>query len=118
MSEETTRNFWEFMGSFQWPEPEPIFYRLYHNEDGRPVIYTMEDLPGAYIEIDRETYTRASHHVRVHNGRLIVMEPKVTVTLVKPHTDCGTPCDPRDVCVVINANRPHKKWKKTINDID
>lgn len=118
MSEETTRNFLEVMKSFQWPEPQPVSFRLYHDEDGRPVVYTMEVLPGAYIEVDLETYTRASYHVRVRDGKLIVLEPKTHVTKLAQDQDLGTPCDPRDVCVIVDPERPHKKWKLITNDID
>jgi hypothetical protein len=118
MSEETTRNFWDVMRSFQWPEPEPISYRLYHDEDGTPIIYTMEALPGAYIEVDQETYTRASHHVRVRDGKLIVLQPKTTVTKLTKDPHSGMPCDTRDVCVVVDEKQAHTKWTKISNDID
>jgi len=118
MSEETTRNFWEVMESFQWPDPQPIFYRLYHDQDGRPIIYTMEDLPGAYIEVDQETYTRASHHVRVCEGKLVVLQPKIHVSQLVQDRNSGTPCHLQDVCVVVDPTHAHHKWKKATNDID
>lgn len=118
MSEETTRNFWEAMQSFQWPEPEPISFRLYHDDDGKPLFYTMEHLPGAYIEVDAETYTRASHDVRVRDGRLIRLEPAIHVSRLVQDSNHGTACDPRDVCVVVDARQPHKKWKIKTNEID
>jgi len=118
MSEETTRNFWEVMRSFEWPEPKPISYRLYHDADGRPVIYSMEDLPGTYIEVDPETYTRASHHVRVRDGKLVELKPKTSVTKLTKDTHSGMPCDPKDVCVVVDEKQAHTKWKKIFNDID
>ena len=118
MSEETTRNFWEVMRSFQWPEPRPISFRLYHDEVGRPIVYTMEALPGSYIEVDLETYTRASDRVRIRDGKLIVLEPKIHVSKLVWDQDSGTPCDPRDVCVIVDPDRPHKKWKLITNDID
>ena len=118
MSEETTRNLLKVMRSFQWPEPKPIFYRLYHDDDGRPIIYTMEALPGAYIEVDQETYTRASHQVRVCDGRLVTIEPKMHVTKLTKNRDSGLSCDRRDVCVIVDESLPHEKWKKITNDVD
>lgn len=118
MSEETTRNFWDVMQSFQWPEPEPISFRLYHDDNGKPLIYTMEHLPGAYIEVDADTYTRASHNVRVRDGRLILLEPAIRVSRLVKDPDNGMACDPRDVCVVVDALQSHEKWKTKTNDID
>ena len=118
MSEETTRNFWAVMQSFQWPEPKPISYRLYHDDDGRPLVYTMEALPGNYIEIDQATYTLASGHVRVRNGQLLVLESRITISKLRPDPNQGTPCDCRDICIVVDSNQPHQKWRKTTNDSD
>ena len=118
MSEETTRNFFEVMRSFRWPDPEPIFYRLYHDQEGKPVLYSMENLPGAYIEVDQETYARASHDVRVRDGRLVVIESKRQASKLSIDPDHGTTCDPRDVCVVVDAAQAHKKWKRQTNEID
>ena len=117
MSEDTTRNFLEVIGSFHWPDPKPITYRLYHDPDGKPILYTMEDLPGTYIEIDQETYTLGSHNVVVRDKRLVVLEPKVYVSKLKSNADSGTPCDYRDVCVIVTPVKPHIKWKKQVDEI-
>ena len=49
---ETTENFWAAWVLPQEP-PKPAFYRLYHNEQGYLLFYSMEDVPGNYIEIDQ-----------------------------------------------------------------
>ena len=71
------QEFWAILNSI--PEPAPVFYRLYYDELGHPVCYTMEDLPGKYIDIDQETYLLASHNVRVINNTLVKIKPKVIV---------------------------------------
>lgn len=118
MSDPTTQNFWTVLQEFQWPEPVPVTYRLYHDDQGQPLFYTMEQLPGTYIEVDQATYVRSSHQVRVRNGRLIVLEPRIQVSKLAPDNDHGVTCDRRDVCVVVSPDRPHQKWKKIANDID
>ena len=118
LSEETTQNFLDVMQSFEWQEPDPVTYRLYHDEQGRPLIYTMEALPGTYIEVDQATYIRASYHVVVRDKKLIVLEPKTWVSRLMPDPEVGTSCYPRDICVVVDSNRPHQKWTKKTNDID
>lgn len=118
MSEQTTNNFWSVIQQFQWPKPESVSYKLYHDDQGAPLFYSMEILPGTYIEVDQATYIRASHHVKVIDGKLIVLEPKIQVTSLQPDPHRGRPCHPRDVCVVVDDSLPHQKWTKTTNDID
>lgn len=118
MSEQTTKNFWTVIESFPWPDPKPLSYRLYHDDQGRPLFYTMEAVPGTYIEVDQITYIQGSYQVRVREGRLIQLEPRINVSRLVPDPDSGIPCDPRDVCVVVDSSRPHQKWKMTTNDND
>jgi hypothetical protein len=107
MTNETTENFWRAWAE-PWPDPEPVFYRLYYNEQGLPVCYTMEDLPGNYIEIDHATYARGLPNVRVVNNKIQVFNQS-TVNKLRP-SDTGTACDPRDVCVVVGVDQDHTKW--------
>jgi hypothetical protein len=80
------------------PEPKPVFYRLYYDDQGRPITYSMEDLPGNYIEVDRETYVQGSTSVRVVKGRLIWLTLRHSEKL-RPN-EYGTPCHPQDVAIV------------------
>ena len=91
------------------PDPKPIFYRLYYQDDGTLLYYSMEDLPGKYIEIDLATYQQYRSNVRVVDGKLIVIPVSVTIKKLQPN-EYGTPCDPRDVCIVVDNNKPHTKW--------
>jgi hypothetical protein len=118
LSEETTQNFLSVLQSFEWPESVPVTYRLYHDEQGRPLIYTMEALPGAYIEVDQATYIRALHHVRVLNGKLMILPQTGCVTKLRPHAEQGVACDPRDICVVVPFDKPNQRWSMSNNDQD
>lgn len=91
------------------PEPKPVFYRLYHDSEGNPIFYSMEDVPGHYIDIDRDTYAKNSMRVKVINGKLIEVSWKTTAKLVPG--EVGTPCDPRDVAVVVDFDT-NTKWSK------
>lgn len=111
----TPEEFWATLHAMT--EPQPVFYRLYYKEDGTPICYTMEDLPGKYIDVDQAAYTLADYSVRVVDEKLIKIVPKRTVQKLSPHTQ-GTACDPRDVCVIIREGHPHIKWSMSKHETD
>lgn len=116
MLNETTKNFLQVMADFKWPDPVPINYRLYYNDDGSPDFYTMEDLPGKYVEVDRDTYVARLWNVRVKQGKLQIIAPVVTVKKLRPSPIQGTTCHPQDICVVVTQDNPNIKWHVTIHE--
>jgi hypothetical protein len=110
---ETTENFWKAMLEWVPPEPKPIFYRLYYNNDGTPIAYSMEDLPHACIDVTPEIFQNANMNVQVINQQLI-FKKSLTINKLQP-ADHGTACDPRDVSVVVSADQPNCKWA-IVND--
>ena len=112
MSEMTPEEFWAILHAPV--EVKPIFYRLYYNDDGIPICYSMEDLPGNYIEIDAETYHRTPANVRIVNSKLKEIKLTGLVKKLVPG-DHGTACDPRDICVVTDS-QPHTKWSLKTNE--
>jgi hypothetical protein len=101
--------FEDFWKSYVWPEPAPIFYRLYYNDAGEPIAYSMEDQSGKYIEITAEQYAASDPHVRVKNGQLVKPTSR-TVSKLKPAAD-GTPCHTSNVAIVVDDTAPNQKWK-------
>lgn len=93
------------------PEPEPIFYRLYYDESGVPLFYSMEDLPGTYIDIDQAVFALGASNIRVRNGKIVELTWKTTARL-EQNDHSGTPCHPQDVAVVVTVDQPHQKWNK------
>jgi len=91
---------------------QPIFYRLYHDDLGEPLFYSMEDLPGKYIDIDAETFSQGRYDVVVINGKIVSLSRinMVKQKLIPWHS--GTPCDPTDV-MIIRPDSGHY-WKKHI----
>ena len=111
---ETTENFWQALAE-PVPDPAPIFFRLYYNERGEPLSYSMDDLPGNYIEIDAETYQRSRSNVRVVDGKIIPVVYKRPVSKLTPGT-AGTPCSIENVSVVVPESQPHVKWSLKSNE--
>lgn len=91
------------------PEPKPVFYRLYHDDQGRPLFYSMEHLPGNYIEITQEQYAKNATNVRVRDDKLVPVTWITSEKIVPGET--GVACDPRDVAVVVTSS-PNTKWRK------
>ena len=113
---ETTENFWKAWAE-PVAEPVPVFFRLYYDEHGHPVAYSMEHLPGNYIDIDAETYKCSSLHVRVIDGKLVHVTPKKTVTKLVPGQS-GTPCLPDNISIVVDPQQPHTKWSLKSHESD
>jgi hypothetical protein len=106
--DENTRNFLNFWNNYTWSKVKPVFFRLYHDNQGYPVCYSMEDLPGQYIEITAEQYAESSDRVVVRNGQLIRLYQARTSKLIP--AESGTPCHPTDITIVVDAE-PNQKWK-------
>jgi hypothetical protein len=99
----------EFWAILQAPvEIKPVFYRLYYNDDGTPICYSMEDLPGNYIDIEVETYHQTPSNVRVVDGKLKEIKIARLIKKLVPG-NCGIACDPRDICVVTDSHL-NTKW--------
>ncbi len=109
----TENEFWTALADMA--KPSPVFYRLYH-QDGVPLFYSMEDLPGTYIEIDAETFARSPSNVRVRDGKLVQKKWKTTSKLVP--SDTGTPCHPDDVAIVVSPHEEHQCWSKQTYETD
>ena len=105
----------EFFGALvQMPRPAPVTYRLYHDDQGCPLFYSMEDLPGTYIEIDQETFAKNSTRVRVRNGKLVEVTWKTTQKIVPSNS--GTMCHEQDVAIVVKQNGTY--WSKQTYETD
>jgi hypothetical protein len=108
----TEKEFWAIMQAM--PEPAPVQFRLYYNEQGYPIAYTTEELPGQWIEIDAETYALAPLNAKVVNGVLkkSVINP---ATKLVPSSR-GTPCHPSNVTIVDQTSKT--MWSKQIYDFE
>ena len=106
--------FLEFWKSYQWPTAKPLMYRLYHDDRGNVLEYSMEEKTGNYVEITPEQYARADRRVRVIDGKITYPPPPRPPRLTVAQT--GTPCHPHNVCVVVDQSQPHVKWSLKNNE--
>jgi hypothetical protein len=108
--DENTQNFLDFWKTYTWPAPKPVFYRLYHTDVGEPVVYSMEDLPGKYIEVTATQYQEHSYRVRVVNNVLVRLLPNLVTTKKLVPAETGTACHPIYITIVTDADT-NQKWK-------
>lgn len=106
-NEEIFREFWQ---NYQWQEPLPVTYRLYHDDQGRPLEYSMEAHSGAWVEITPEQYALADMRVRVVDGVLTLPPPPAPPRMIP--ADDGTACHPWSVILVVDPQQPNKKWRR------
>jgi hypothetical protein len=96
-------------------ETVKIEYRVYYDEHGKILFYTMEDVPGTYLVIDRETYEQSRYDAVVKNNKLIKTNAPSSWKLAPD--DEGTPCHPSNVCIVVDArHEPNTKWTVKVTD--
>jgi hypothetical protein len=104
----TDEEFWQALRAM--PGPKPVDYRIYYNEQGELLFYSMDDLPGTYISIDADAFARCATNVVVQDGKLFEIVSTTTVKL-QP-SDTGTPCHPDDVSIVVPETHEHQRWSK------
>lgn len=110
----TPDEFWQILHDV--PDSKPIYYRLYYDDSGRPICYSMEDLPGNYIEIDQSTYIHSSMWIKVKDGKLQEYRPWLQPAKLTP-SGSGVPCDPCDIMIVNPANNA-QTWSMENHDQD
>lgn len=116
MKSETEENFWKAWAE-PIPEPAPIFFRLYYDDTGRPLSYSMEDLPGNYIDITAEEFARSSFRVQVIDNKLVHILPKKIISKLVP-AESGTCCLKNNVSIVVDSTQPHTYWSLQTNESD
>jgi hypothetical protein len=91
------------------------FYRVYYNEHGQVLFYSMEDLPGNYLDIDKDTFARSDPQAKVINGKLVPIRLPNSVKLVPSKQ--GQACHPENI-MVVTQNEPRQLWNLKYYDQD
>ena len=88
---DNTTIFLDFWQDYQWPNTVPPTYKLYHNDDGEPITYSVEDLSGNYIDITAGEFLSADMNVVVKDKKIhkIVF---TRLSKLKPNNDSRFLC--------------------------
>lgn len=105
----------EFWAALLPVTPSKPSYRLYYNQDGIPVKYSVDDEPGNYIEISSQEYLNASFKLVVRNGNIVYLkEPAVPKLVI---SDYGVATHLDDITVITDCE-PNNKWSLKIYEED
>ena len=114
-------SFWQAVTEHNWEQPEvKIEFRLYYDKHGNVICYSMEDLPGNYIAIDRVTFEQTRFDIKVKDGKIIKVSNPASWKLFPASTETMHRCHPDDVCIVVSKDyeTPHYWEVKTTHDAD
>jgi hypothetical protein len=88
---------------------KPTEFRVYYDvTTGRILDYTTDNLPGDYIIVDREVFHQHRFDWFIRDGKMT--PPKNVIGKLRPSND-GTPCDPRDITVIVSDSESKIRWK-------
>ena len=92
----------------QPPTEHTPTYRLYYDNQGYLLFYSMDDLPGQWVAINAEQFAKADSHVKVVDGTVVPLNRIQSKKLVP--SDCGTTCATASVAIVLPESETGQKW--------
>lgn len=87
-------------------------YRLYYNQDGTPRFYSMEDVAGDYILVDRPTFESGRYDITVKDGKIQNLSQPVSrrYVIVNEPTETSISCDLYDITLITTTESEHIFW--------
>jgi hypothetical protein len=105
MDDEFLRAYSQFTEQWARPLPTPEFRVYYNSHTGEIITYSMENIPGDYIIVDKDTWHENRYDLQVVNGRLVKPDP--IIVKIRP-SSTGTPTHAQDVTVI--AQNSATRW--------
>ena len=104
--------FWQAVQQHDWTVPENrAEFRIYYDESGNITCYSMEDLPGTYIVVDRHTFEQVRLDLKVRDGKLIKITQESSWKIA-PADHAEYACHEHDIAIVVpDQYHPKKYWK-------
>lgn len=103
-----SKNFFDAVSKLQQPNGK-VEYRLYYNSDnGEPLFYSCDNLPGSYIVVDAETYARGQYNIQIKQGKIHQLDKFKYIKLVPGNN--GIPTHISNVMIIDPTSE--LKWSK------
>ena len=100
--------FWQAASEFVHSETT-VEYRLYYDDQGIPLYYSCEQLPGNYLVVSAEVYAQGRYDCKIVNGTIKYPTQIKSAKLV-PSTK-GTACYVKDVSIISPTDTDAQYWK-------
>ena len=93
-------------------------FRLYYNDDGTPKYYSMEELDGNFIEIDKSVFEASRYDIVVINGKIKSLSENVISKyhLVNDISKTTVMCDSEDITLLTDSTESYKLWDYTYSN--
>jgi hypothetical protein len=105
----------EFWAALTPIPPNKTQYRLYYDQNGLPLKYSVDEEPGNYIEVTAFEYLKASFKLKVKDEVIVYLkEPAVPKLVISTH---GTATHLDDI-TVLSDSVVNNKWSLKIYEED
>ena len=101
-------SFWQAAAEFTHTDTR-VEYRLYYDDQGIPLYYSCDDLPGNYIVVSADVYAQGRYDCRIVNGE-IKYPSVIKYAKLVPATK-GTACYANDVSIISPTDTDAQYWK-------
>lgn len=108
-------SFWQAAAEFISDKVE-VEYRLYYDEQGMPLYYTCDQLPGNFVAVSAEVYAQGRYDCKVVNGE-IKYPAQIKYAKLIPSTK-GTACYIKDVSIISPTETDAQHWKLRVYEKD
>jgi hypothetical protein len=93
-------------------------FRLYYNDDGTPKYYSMEELEGNFIFIERSVFESSRYDIVVINGKIKSLSENIISKyhLVTEQSKSTVMCDSEDISIIVDKTQSYKLWDYTYSN--
>lgn len=108
MTPEETKKLMDFIARSSNP-PQEVVYRLYYDEAGNVITYTIDELPGKYIVVSHKQYTEARTNVTIVDDKIVEAKRRILLEKYVKNLDGGVKTSKYDINIISDIDSVY--WK-------